>query len=151
MVSSVFIRFFFLRLRGCGPVLAGLALCGLLGSLPVQAEDAARPAAGKPVTDSVGSRMFGTQLFGGSFAKMAGGGIPQAYVLNTGDRIKLKLWGSMEFDDTLTVDADGQVVVPGVGAVKLAGVRHDRYRADRGGGVQHHLLPLHEDMLKNYV
>ena len=136
MVSSVFFRFFFLHLRGFRPVLAGLALCSLLGSLPVQAEDARPATAGKAVADSVGSRMFGAQLFGGSFAKMAGGGIPQAYVLNTGDRIKLKLWGSMEFDDTLTVDADGQVVVPGVGAVKLAGVRHDRLNATVSSGVR---------------
>lgn len=46
------------------------------------------------------------------------------YVLGVGDRINLTLWGSLDGTYELEVNRSGEVVLPRVGTVKLAGVRY---------------------------
>ncbi|MFL6647588.1 MAG: hypothetical protein ACJ8KO_06470, partial [Sulfurifustaceae bacterium] len=43
------------------------------------------------------SRMFGAQLFNGSFRNLLGGGFTPNYQINIGDRIQLRMWGSFNF------------------------------------------------------
>lgn len=67
------------------------------------------------------SRMFGSQLFKGAFASSSGSTFNNSYVLNPGDNINLRLWGAYQFAGTLTVDPQGNIFVPNVGPVKVAG------------------------------
>lgn len=69
----------------------------------------------------VNSQMFGAQLFKGAFASSAGSTFNQSYVINPGDNVNLRLWGAYQFAGNLTVDPQGNIFVPNVGPVKVAG------------------------------
>lgn len=75
-----------------------------------------------PVNLNSTPRMFGAQLFKGAFASSAGSTFNQSYLINPGDNIQLKLWGAYQFAGTLTVDPQGNIFIPNVGPLKVAGV-----------------------------
>ena len=68
------------------------------------------------------SRMFGAQLFKGAFASSSGSTFNSSYIINPGDNIQLRLWGAYQFAGTLTVDPQGNIFVPNVGPLRVAGV-----------------------------
>ena len=70
------------------------------------------------------SRMFGAQLFKGAFASSAGSTFNDSYSINPGDNIQLRLWGAYQFAGTLTVDPQGNIFIPNVGPLKVAGVNN---------------------------
>ncbi len=78
-------------------------------------------AANTPV---VPSRMFGAQLFGGMFRNTVGSSFNSSYVVNEGDQIVLRMWGAFMFDGQLVVDPQGNIFIPNVGPVKVAGVKN---------------------------
>lgn len=65
---------------------------------------------------------FGAQIFQGAVPPAADGPNPN-YVVTTGDRVAVRLWGATEADVTGSVDLDGNVFVPGIGPVRMAGLR----------------------------
>lgn len=69
-------------------------------------------------------RMFGSQLFGGAFRNSAGQGFNPNYQLSIGDRIALRLWGAFNFDAQLLVDPQGNIFIPNIGPVSVAGIRN---------------------------
>ncbi len=48
--------------------------------------------------------------------------VPNDYIIATGDELFVRVWGSVDADLRLVVDRQGQVVIPKVGAVQVAGV-----------------------------
>lgn len=50
--------------------------------------------------------------------------VPSDYIIGLGDEIQLTIWGSVDADLRLTVDRSGRIVVPRIGPVVVAGVRH---------------------------
>lgn len=68
------------------------------------------------------NKMFGSQLFKGAFASTAGSTFNNSYQINPGDNINLRLWGAYQFSGTQTVDPQGNIFIPNVGPVKVAGV-----------------------------
>jgi protein involved in polysaccharide export with SLBB domain len=48
---------------------------------------------------------------------------PSNYILGPGDSVHLQVWGGVEFNETMTIDRNGQISLPRVGALTLAGVR----------------------------
>ncbi|EFR48828.1 LOW QUALITY PROTEIN: polysaccharide biosynthesis/export protein, partial [Helicobacter canadensis MIT 98-5491] len=46
------------------------------------------------------------------------------YKIAIGDKINFRMWGAVEFQQELMVDSQGNVFVPGVGAINLLGVRN---------------------------
>ncbi len=68
--------------------------------------------------------MYGRNLFDTPQAYAADAAIPAPvdYVLGVGDEVRLQVWGPVDFNTSLTVDRNGQVNIPKVGAVTLAGV-----------------------------
>ncbi|POZ62207.1 SLBB domain-containing protein [Chromobacterium alticapitis] len=46
------------------------------------------------------------------------------YVIGTGDQLQIKGWGMVDIDLDLTVDRKGEIYLPRVGAVSVAGVRY---------------------------
>ena len=48
---------------------------------------------------------------------------PGDYVLGPGDEVNVQVWGGVNYDGALTVDRNGQVNIPRVGVVNLAGVK----------------------------
>lgn len=80
---------------------------------------------GKETGLSTGSNapitMFGAQLFRGAFASSSGSTFNKSYQINPGDNIQLRLWGAYQFSGTLTVDPQGNIFIPNVGPLKVAG------------------------------
>lgn len=73
------------------------------------------------------SRMFGAQLFNGISADSgATVGFNPGYILNPGDSIQVRLWGAFTFDGALQVDPKGNIFLPNVGPVKVAGVSNSQ-------------------------
>jgi protein involved in polysaccharide export with SLBB domain len=83
-----------------------------------------------PVTAAPVSRIFGAQLFNGTSADSgATVGFNPGYILNPGDSIQVRLWGAFTFDGSLQVDPKGNIFLPNVGPVKVAGVSNSQLNA----------------------
>ncbi|CAH7354834.1 Capsular polysaccharide export system periplasmic protein KpsD [Vibrio chagasii] len=70
----------------------------------------------------IASDRFGASLFVGNFNKRAFSAIHDDYLLNVGDQIDVNIWGTYNWENTVTIDKQGFVFIPHVGAVKLSGV-----------------------------
>ncbi|GBU14433.1 polysaccharide export outer membrane protein [Enterobacterales bacterium] len=70
------------------------------------------------------SRMFGAQLFTSVSAAESGSsiGFNPNYVVSLGDQIQVRLWGAFNFEGTLSVDPKGNIFLPNVGPLKIAGI-----------------------------
>jgi protein involved in polysaccharide export with SLBB domain len=85
-----------------------------------------RPEPSQPATVSANltSQTFGAHLFTGAFARQGPTQFNPDYLVAIGDSIRLRLWGSVTFDDVLMVDPQGNIFMPQVGPVKVLGVRN---------------------------
>lgn len=70
------------------------------------------------------SNMFGSQLFGGTFHNSRGSGFNPDYTVSIGDTVTLRMWGAFMFDGQPVVDPQGNIFIPNVGPVEVAGVRN---------------------------
>ena len=77
---------------------------------------------GSPTAIQVSSNMFGEQLFRGAFASTSGSAFNDSYTINPGDNVQLRMWGAYQFSGNLTVDPQGNIFIPNVGPVQVAGV-----------------------------
>lgn len=68
--------------------------------------------------------MFGSELFDNpdGYAVDASQPAPGDYVLGPGDEIHLQVWGAVEFTGVFNIDRNGQIALPKVGTITLAGV-----------------------------
>jgi protein involved in polysaccharide export with SLBB domain len=57
------------------------------------------------------------------------GGIAEDYVLGTGDRLNLNVFGSATFDLPVQVDGRGEIVIPKVGTAKVGGLTLGKAKA----------------------
>jgi len=64
---------------------------------------------------------FGANLFNGGFSNDREDGLNPGYVLQPGDRVSVRIWGATEFNDSLPLDPQGNIFLPGVGPIALAG------------------------------
>ena len=64
---------------------------------------------------SVPVPVFGESLFQGEFSRQTFTGFNPNYQFAVGDQVRLQIWGAQEFNDTLTVDTQGNLFIPGVG------------------------------------
>ncbi|MFZ0243725.1 MAG: polysaccharide biosynthesis/export family protein, partial [Desulfobacterales bacterium] len=81
-------------------------------------------AAASPLPSAAGLAPFGADLFQGNFAKGTFDELNGDYVIMPGDRITVRLWGAHNFDGVLDVDARGNLFLPEVGPVPVAGLKH---------------------------
>lgn len=67
---------------------------------------------------------FGSQLFDApqNYVPDAGLATPSNYILGPGDEVRVQIWGGMDFSSTFVLDREGQIVLPKVGVLQLAGV-----------------------------
>ena len=65
---------------------------------------------------------LGSDMFQGRPPEASGEIVDPDYVLQPGDTVQVTLWGMVEGNHELVIDSQGNVVVPGVGPVRLAGV-----------------------------
>lgn len=67
---------------------------------------------------------FGSQLFSGGFSGVRADGLNPDYVITPGDQVTLRVWGAIDIDRVLPVDAQGNIFIPGVGPIKVQGIKH---------------------------
>lgn len=72
---------------------------------------------------------FGANLFQGYFAGTYYEGLNENYVIMPGDRIQVNVWGAHAYNDTLMVDQQGNIFLPEVGPVRVAGLTHGRLQS----------------------
>lgn len=79
------------------------------------------------VQESTGRMLphFGASLFENPLAYAADvtAPAPQEYVLGPGDQVRIQIWGSIDFVGTQTLDRNGQITLPKIGTLTLAGVQ----------------------------
>jgi polysaccharide export outer membrane protein len=85
----------------------------------------------KYAEDATGQQLpvFGRQMFENvptTFSPVERVPVPAEYVLGPGDELIVRVWGKLDFDAHLTVDRNGQIYVPKVGALTIAGLRFEQ-------------------------
>ena len=81
------------------------------------------------VADAVGHplALYGQSLFAqppSTFAPVDSMQVPSDYVIGPGDELQIKIWGQVEADLRAVVDRAGQIYVPRVGQITVAGLRY---------------------------
>src|SRR5215471_11093870 len=81
------------------------------------------------VADSAGRvlPLFGQSLFDqapSTFAPMDYLQVPSDYIIGPGDGLQIRIWGQLEADLRMTVDRSGQIYIPRVGQILVAGVHY---------------------------
>lgn len=107
--------------------LALAALVTLSGLASAQAQAPSTSVAAPATAVSAASAalpVYGHQLFTGQFREQSFAGFNENYLVAVGDRVSLKLWGAVNSDANVAVDAQGNLFIPNVGPVKVLGVRN---------------------------
>lgn len=99
------------------------------------------------VADSVGRALplFGHTLFIGppsTFAPFDLLPVPADYIIGPGDELQVRVWGQVQAELRVIVDRSGQIYVPLVGQVSVAGVRY--------GELEQHLKSEISKIFKNF-
>ena len=90
---------------------------------------------------------FGANLFRGNFAGTYSDGVNGDYVILPGDRIMVRVWGAKTYDDVLAVDQQGNIFLPEVGPVRVAGLKQSALL----GAVRSRLASVFTDNVNIYV
>ena len=81
----------------------------------------------KFVQESTGKLLpfFGASLFENpmAYAADAASPAPTEYVLGPGDEVRIQIWGTVDFAGNQTLDRNGQINLPKIGAITLSGVQ----------------------------
>jgi protein involved in polysaccharide export with SLBB domain len=79
------------------------------------------------VQESTGKLLphFGASLFENplAYAADAAAPAPGEYVLGPGDEVRIQIWGPIDFAGNQTLDRNGQISLPKIGAINLNGVQ----------------------------
>jgi protein involved in polysaccharide export with SLBB domain len=105
-------------------------------------EQFAEDATGRPLPP------YGRQLFDEvptTFAPVENVPVPADYVLGPGDQLLIRAWGKIDLDSRVTVDRDGQINLPKVGTLTVAGLRY----AQVGGYLRSAIGALFKDFELN--
>ena len=99
------------------------------------------------VADSVGRvlPLFGQSLFvqpPSTFAPMDRLQVPADYIIGPGDELQVRIWGQVEADLRLVVDRAGQIYIPQVGPVTVAGIHY--------GDLEQHLKAEISRVFRNF-
>jgi protein involved in polysaccharide export with SLBB domain len=100
------------------------------------------------VADSVGRPLplFGQSLFvqaPSTFAPVDWMQVPSDYVIGPGDELQIKIWGQVEANLRVMVDRSGQIYVPQVGEITVAGIHY--------GELEQHLKTEISKIFKNFT
>jgi polysaccharide export outer membrane protein len=89
--------------------------------------------------------IYGASLFAGhavSFAPISYAPAPEDLIVSAGDELLIRIWGQVNFSANLRVDREGEIYLPKVGAVHVAGLPFSQ--------VQDHLRRALERVYRNF-
>lgn len=84
-----------------------------------------------PVVVSTDLKQFGYQIFKeapGTFAPVENVPVGPDYVVGPGDEIRISVWGKVQGQWVVTVDRDGNITVPRVGALGVTGLTFEQLK-----------------------
>lgn len=84
----------------------------------IQPEKAPAPTVKKTVSP------FAANLFIGNFLKSREDGVNPDYIVLPGDRVAVATWGAVEINEMFVVDGQGNIFLPQIGPIHLAGVKN---------------------------
>lgn len=90
---------------------------------------------------------FGANLFQGYFSGTYYEGMNENYIIMPGDRILINIWGAHAYSETLMVDQQGNIFLPEVGPVRVAGLRHGQLH----GSIKDHLSSAFKSNIEIYT
>jgi protein involved in polysaccharide export with SLBB domain len=90
---------------------------------------------------------FGAHLFQGRFAGTYYDGLNSSYVIMPGDRILVRTWGALAYDDTLMVDPQGNIFLPEVGPLTVAGLSQSALQ----GAIKSHVASVFYSNVEVYA
>jgi protein involved in polysaccharide export with SLBB domain len=126
------------RGAGAAPSLADQAAAARAAGVktaPDAGGDKLRPRPLPPLTETEYQRfirettgrklsLYGYNLFeAGAFPSLQNVPVPADYVVGPGDELRVRLWGAVDVDLSLTVDRNGQITIPRVGTLNVAGLK----------------------------
>ena len=81
--------------------------------------------------DATGRRLpvYGRQVFEevpSTFSPVENVPVPADYVLGPGDQLLIRAWGRIDLDSRVTLDRNGQINLPKVGTLTMAGLRYSQ-------------------------
>ena len=82
--------------------------------------------------------VYARQLFDevpSTFAPMDRIPVPANYVIGPGDELMIQAWGKAEVDASVTVDRNGQISLPRVGTLSVAGLRYEQLESYLGAAI----------------
>jgi protein involved in polysaccharide export with SLBB domain len=99
------------------------------------------------VADSVGRALplFGQSLFlqpPSTFSPVDWMQVPSDYIIGPGDELQIKVWGQVEANLRVIVDRSGQIYIPQVGQISVAGLHY--------GNLEEHLKDEISKSFKNF-
>jgi protein involved in polysaccharide export with SLBB domain len=99
------------------------------------------------VADSVGRPLplFGQSLFlqaPSTFSPIDWMQVPSDYIIGPGDELQIKIWGQVQASLRVFVDRSGQIYIPQVGQVSVAGIHY--------GDLEQHLKSEISKIFKNF-
>jgi protein involved in polysaccharide export with SLBB domain len=71
--------------------------------------------------------VYGENLFRNpptTFAPVEQVPVPVDYVIGPGDKLMIRVWGQVDIRESTVVDRNGQIFIPKVGAISLAGIKY---------------------------
>lgn len=78
---------------------------------------------------------FGSRLFTGNFLHTRQDGLNPDYVVMPGDRVVVNTWGAVEMSNVFLVDAQGNIFLPNVGPIQVAGTKNADLTSKVKGGM----------------
>jgi protein involved in polysaccharide export with SLBB domain len=99
------------------------------------------------VADSVGRPLplFGQSLFAqapSTFSPVDWMQVPSDYIIGPGDELQIKIWGQVQANLRVVVDRSGQIYIPQVGQISVAGIHY--------GDLEQHLKNEISKIFKNF-
>lgn len=79
---------------------------------------------------------FGANLFEGGFRGTMADGLNASYKIKPGDQVTLRAWGAVEIDQTMPVDAQGNIFVPSIGPLQVQGMSSQQLDAQVRQAIQ---------------
>lgn len=67
-------------------------------------------------------RPYGESLFRGGFSNDREDGLNPEYLIQPGDSVSVRIWGAIQFNESVSVDHQGNIFIPSVGPISLNGV-----------------------------
>ncbi|WP_164498067.1 polysaccharide biosynthesis/export family protein [Nitrincola tibetensis] len=92
-------------------------------------------------------RPFGSHLFTGGFSGLRSDGLNDDYMIAPGDQVTLRVWGAIELERVLPVDAQGNIFIPSIGPISVKGLSNSQLN----GRVKSAILSVYPENVNVYT